>query len=190
MLIPFLWCSGYQICLVDIKIAYVSGCKLERTGVHHTFLGLRTVPVPHRPDGSVLRVPYPCHSECLSTTLTDGGRDGLGLSKTVQVWPWRPFRRLDGRYLQAFWNFTTSLYSITDIHWLLPSHRRAVHFKYWSMSEPPIYQHHLSLLSPINPLACTSGYSLNPSLGAASLIHHMSVLCATRNHPHPLWPMS
>jgi hypothetical protein len=59
------------------------------------------VPVPHGLDGSVLRVPYPCRSELVSTTWTDGGWDGLGPSKTVIVRPSRPYRRLDG-YLRSF----------------------------------------------------------------------------------------
>jgi hypothetical protein len=63
-------------------------------------IGVRTVPVPHGPDGSVLRFPYPCRSDLISTTWTDGGRDGLGPSKTVRVRPSRPLRRLDG-YLQT-----------------------------------------------------------------------------------------
>ena len=58
-------------------------------------LGVHAVPVPHRPDGSVLRVPYPCRSKLLLTTLMDCGRDGLGPSKAVSVCPSWPYRRLD-----------------------------------------------------------------------------------------------
>ena len=59
-------------------------------------LGVRTVPVPHGPDGTVLRFPYPCRFELLWLTLTDGGRDGLGPFMPVTVCPSRPLQRVYG----------------------------------------------------------------------------------------------
>jgi hypothetical protein len=83
------------------------GLKWETIGNCNTIvtilsvIGVRTVPVPHGLDGSVLRVPYPCRSELVSTTWTVGGQDGLGSSKTVIIRPSQPYRRLDG-YLRSF----------------------------------------------------------------------------------------
>ena len=96
---------------------------------------MRTVPVPHGPDGSVLRFPFPCRSEFLLIIWTDGGRDGLGPSKTVTVRPSRPSRRVSPK------NFTTS-FSLRKIKpdrpdppcesprpLSLPTCHHAVHFK-------------------------------------------------------------
>ena len=46
-------------------------------------VGMGTVPVPHRPDGSVLWVPYPCRSKLISTTWMDGGW-WTGQSRPIQ----------------------------------------------------------------------------------------------------------
>lgn len=46
-------------------------------------LGMRTVTVPHGPDGSVLRLPYPGRSRVVGTICTDGGRDGISPSIPV-----------------------------------------------------------------------------------------------------------
>ncbi len=64
-------------------------------------LGMGTIPIPHRPDGFILRLPYPCHQECVSTTWMDGKQDGLSPSKTITVHPSWLYRQLD-RYLRGF----------------------------------------------------------------------------------------
>jgi hypothetical protein len=38
------------------------------------WIGMHAVPVPHGPDGSVLRSPYPCRSQLSQPPRTDGGR--------------------------------------------------------------------------------------------------------------------
>jgi hypothetical protein len=48
-------------------------------------IGVRTVPVPHGLDGSRTTGPYPCRSDLVPTSWTDGGRDGLDPSKAVNV---------------------------------------------------------------------------------------------------------
>jgi hypothetical protein len=56
-------------------------------------VGMHTVSVPHGPDGSVLRWPFPCRSHTTSFHWTDGGRNGLGPFRHVTVLLSRP---LDG----------------------------------------------------------------------------------------------
>jgi hypothetical protein len=56
-------------------------------------VGMHTVSVPHGPDGSVLRWPFPCRSHTTSSHWTDGGRNGLGPFRHVDVLLSRP---LDG----------------------------------------------------------------------------------------------
>ena len=81
--------------------ATTEATKLITNAIKIDGVGVHAVPVPHGPDRSVLRVPYPCRSKLLLTTWTDGGWDGLGPSKAVSVRPSRPYRRLDG-YIQTF----------------------------------------------------------------------------------------
>jgi hypothetical protein len=64
----------------------------------HLALGMHTVSVPHGPDGSVLRRPFPCRSHTTSFHWTDGGRNGLGPFRHVTMLPSRP---LDG-HLRTF----------------------------------------------------------------------------------------
>jgi hypothetical protein len=91
--LPLLFLWRHDVCL-DPRSRPLSGYLL---------LGVRTVPVPHGLDGSVLRVPYPCHSKFVSTACTDGGRDGLGPSKTVIVRPSQPSDGCTGiGYLRSF----------------------------------------------------------------------------------------
>ncbi|KAI0263687.1 hypothetical protein BGY98DRAFT_664467 [Russula aff. rugulosa BPL654] len=59
---------------------------------------MHTVSVPHGPDGSVLRRPFPCRSHTTSFHWTDGGRNGLGPFRHVTMLPSRP---LDG-HLRTF----------------------------------------------------------------------------------------
>ena len=54
---------------------------------------MHTVSVPHGPDGSVLRWPFLCRSHTTSSHWTDGGRNGLGPFRHVDVLLSRP---LDG----------------------------------------------------------------------------------------------
>jgi hypothetical protein len=56
-------------------------------------IGMHTVPVCHGPDGSVLRVLYPCRSKLISPTWTDSGRTVYARPRPSNV---RPSRPLDG----------------------------------------------------------------------------------------------
>ena len=112
---------------------------VRRIAVRMHVLGVRTVPVPHGLDGSVLRVPCPCRSEFVSTAWTDGGQDGLGPSKSVIVhpsWPSDGFGRVSPKFHRAE-NLQRSLINLIIAHrspsrpssLSLPGRRYAIHFK-------------------------------------------------------------
>ena len=61
--------------------------------IFQLIVGMHTVSVPHGPDGSVLRWPFPCRSHTTSSHWTDGGWNGLGPFRHVDVLLSRP---LDG----------------------------------------------------------------------------------------------
>ena len=67
---------------------------------------MHTVSVPHGPDGSVLRRPFPCRSHTTSFHWTDGGRNGLGPFRHVTMLLSRP---LDGHLRTFLWKFQLRL---------------------------------------------------------------------------------
>ena len=67
---------------------------------------MHTVSVPHSPDGSVLRRPFPCRSHTISFHWTDGGWNGLGPFCHVTILLSRP---LDGHLWTFSWKFQRRL---------------------------------------------------------------------------------
>ena len=85
----------------ELTNGYIMRPRIRRkTKVHvidlpRPMVGLRTVSVPHGPDGSVHTVPVPSPFVLDATQWTDGGRAGLHPSTAVAG---RPSRCLDGLY--------------------------------------------------------------------------------------------